>query len=159
MKKIAVPVVLLMLILTVAIGYGIGRATQRMTLERQCSDHLIAAARGEGESIGIDGDGVRTRLTYSNVRAFLNAVTRTETQLSLFRFGLEELPGIRVEFCDGGIIEVFDAGIKDGRDLVYIRHTFRGRTTTFSLSGYRTFERVCQCISPGGYNEPNTVLP
>lgn len=158
MKKTVILVVSILLLLTLAIGYGIGRSTAFMTHKRQCSDHLINAAHGEGVSVGTDLDGTLTELTYSNIDAFLRAVTRTETEVVLFVPGLEDMPGVSVKFSDGAVIEVFDGGEKDGDDLVYIRHSWRNRTTTFRLMGYNTFPRVRECIGVDGYNESNRLI-
>ncbi len=158
MKKTVIAVVALLLLLTLAIGYGIGRSTAFMTHKRQCSDHLICAAHDEGVSVGTDIDGTRTELTYSNIDAFLRAVTRTETEMVLFASGLKEMPCVSVNFPDGAVIEVFDGGEKDGDDLVYIRHSWKNRTTTFRLMGYNTFSRVRECIGVDGYNESNRLL-
>lgn len=159
MKKIVIPVVALLLVLTAAIGFGISRATNYMTHQRWCSDHLISVAQEDGATIAEDKDGGRTGLSYSNVRAFLNAVTRTETGYTLFVFGLDELPVVTVTFADGAVIEVFDAGEKNGDDLVYIRHSWRNKSKVFRLAGYNTFERVSQTVSLTGYNEKNSPAP
>ncbi len=157
MKKTIIPVILLLLLLTVLIGYGIGRSTAFMTHKRQCSNHLIYAAHEPGANVGEDVDGTLTELTYSNIDAFLRAVSRTETDLSLFALGLDKMPCVKVTFADGAVIEVFDAGQKDGEDLVYIRHSWKNRKTTFRLMGYNTFARVRECIGIDGYNESNGI--
>ncbi len=156
MKKIAVPVIAFLLLLTVAIGYGIGRATNYMTHQRWCSDHLISVAQENSITVAETDDGERTSLTYSNVRAFLNAVSRTETSYTVFAFGLDEMPAVTVTFSDGAVIEVFDAGEKDNEDVVYIRHSWRNKSKIYRLTGYNTFDRVAQTISLDGYNEKNT---
>lgn len=159
MKKIVIPVIVLLLALTAAIGFGISRATNYMTHERWCSDHLISVAQEEGLTIAEDKDGERTSLTYSNVRAFLNAVTRTETGYVLYAFGLDDMPVVTVSFSDGAVIEVFDAGEKDGKDVVYIRHNWRNKSKVFRLVGYNTFDRISQTVSITGYNEKNSPAP
>ena len=159
MKKIVVPVVIILLILTFAVGYGVGRATNFMTHQRWCSDHLISVAQEENLPVAEDKDGERTSMTYVNVRAFLNAVTRTETGYTMFAFGLDEMPKVTVTFSDGAVIEVFDAGEKDGDDIVYIRHSWRNKSKLFRLSGYNTFDRVSQTVSISGYNEKNSPAP
>ena len=159
MKKIVIPVVIFLLLLTAAIGFGIGRATNFMTHQRWCSDHLISVAQEEGLTIAEADDGERTSLTYVNVRAFLNAVTRTETSYAPFAFGLEEMPVATVTFSDGAVIEVFDAGEKNGDDLAYIRHSWRNKSKVFRITGYNTFERVDKTISLEGYNQKNSPAP
>jgi len=157
-KKIIIPVVAFLLLIVAAICCGIGRATNYMTHQRWCSDHLISVAQENSPAVAEDKDGERTRLTYSNVRAFLNAVTRAETSYTVFAFGLDEMPVVTVEFSDGAVIEVFDAGEKDGEDVVYIRHNWRKKSKLFTLVGYNTFERVSQTVSIGGYNEKNSPV-
>lgn len=157
MKKIVIPVVIFLLLLAAAIGYGIARSTNYMTHQRWCSDHLISVAQDNCVTIAEDSVGVRTSLTYSNVRAFLNAVSRTETTYTIFASDLDEMPTVTVTFADGAVIEVFDAGEEDGDDMVYIRHNWRDTSKVFSLTGYNTFDRVSQTVSLTGYNEKNSL--
>ncbi len=158
MKKIVIPVIIFLLILGGLIGYGIARATEYMTYTRQCSVHIIDIAQGSGQVVAEDTDGTKTILKFANADGFITAVTRADTEFILFKSGLDEMPCVKVEFPDGAKFEVFDGGKKDKDDVAYVRYTYKNKSKLFRIIGYRTFERVRLCISPGGMNGQNSIV-
>lgn len=121
---------------------------------RESDDHLRSVV-AEGAAVSaVAADGQAVRLTPYNASEFLTAVGRST--LSYRYFLLNRQGGVRVSFSDGGEYTVIDGGTdRDGQDVAYIIYHFQHHTYYFSLTGFNTYDRVCRCVSPEGFGEPN----
>ena len=126
---------------------------------RDSDDHLrdVVVNGTKVYAVHTDSEAPRTSLDPANVSYFMDAVTRGGLLYKMF--SPRDKKGIVVTFADGAEYTVVDGGKNsDGRDVAYIIYKYKNYSYCYSLTGYETYKRVSDCVSPEGFGYPNWVV-
>ena len=159
MKKIMIIVIAVFLFIGSFITVTVLGQSRVSRYLRDSDDHrrdvVVNATRVYAEHT--DSEAPRTSLALGNVLSFVDAVTRSSLLYEMFPPGNQK--GIVVTFADGAEYTVIDGGRKsDGRDVAYIIYRYKNEKYCYSLTGFETYKRVSDCVSPEGFGYPNWVV-
>ncbi len=158
MKKFIIAVIAVFLLTGGTITVMLVGASRVSLYYRDSNDHLrdVIVNGSKVCASHTDSDAPDTILDPSNTASFMDAVTRSGLLHKVLPPGNKK--GIVVTFADGAVYTVVDGGTdSSGKDVAYIIYEYQNQKYYYTLTGYRTYNRVSECVSPEGFGYKNQL--
>lgn len=155
MKKIIIITCAIILIGVIAIAIPFAVKFDKIQFEIQMTDHLASCT--EGKTAVAEFENVKVAVSESNAQEISIAMLRTDRQLKLSVPDHEKTAEIVIVFPDGAEFAVFEDP-KSEDETAIIVYRYAGKFRTYSITGYKTMDRITKCINPDGYSGKNIIL-
>lgn len=154
MKKLVIPVVIILLCGIGFLVYILSTSYNRVQYKNDTSAHFMDVDTG-GELIA-EHNGIETKVLGQNASRIKNAITVSE------RRHLNSMPeynsdtAIMLKFSDGAMYVIADDGSED--DIAFIMYSYKGKNQYFKIEGYKTYSWIERAVSPEGIYHENEVI-
>lgn len=154
MKKLVIPVVIILLCGIGFLVYILSMSYNRVQYKNDTSAHFMDVDTG-GELIA-EHNGIETKVLGQNVFRIKNAITVSEMKRINSMPEYNSDTAIKLKFSDGAMYVIADDGSED--DIAFIMYSYKGKNQYFKIEGYKTYSWIERAVSPEGIYHENKVI-
>lgn len=154
MKKLLIPVLLILTLLIGFIIYAVSYNFNRVQYEKDVLSHLMNLQ--EGGQLTAQYNGQTTLVLGNNVVRIQKVLGVSDRRKLYLKPDYDEDEAIVLDFSDGA--QYIIAVDESMHDAVFIKYSYRNKETWYRVDGYNSFGWAQRAISPEGITSENQVI-